>query len=141
MKNYLYNDWMRIAIPKDWDLNEDQENALLTICNQENGKGALQISFITRTREEDLNKDIADQIDSHLSKQDKPVIVSFPTVEEKNNYLLGSVEYIVENRYWRVWFAFTEKKGLFITFNTKEEYKDEEIQKVNQIIDSISFVG
>ncbi len=141
MKNILYDDWMKIALPENWEAEEDHNNALLNIYSHQ-GKGVLQISFVTRTKiDGHLKDDLMDQLELHIARKKPRSILVLPRIKEEKNYLIGCLEYILDNRYWRVFVLINEMKLLFITYNCDEIDKEEELAEINSIISSIIFLG
>lgn len=123
-------------IPEEYRFEED--DGVLSIYNEENGVGALQITSYRIPNgyrfniKDELIEFILSNDDTLKSKEiDKDIVLN-------NNSGVFQVK-DNEGYWWKYWLLFRNNIAIFITYNCEIDYLKVEENVINKIVESISI--
>lgn len=139
MKVYNYENWIRLSVPTNWTLIEEDNK--ISIYNSLNGYGAITISFIVRSEKEKPSKDELVKF-TELQVKNRKIYGSDLTIHIKSDskHLVSETEYVDGDDYWRLWYLMDQTRVVFVTYNTEIIHKHKEIDDVDLIVESIEFI-
>lgn len=129
--------WFSVALPEDWSSSTD--DGVITLIDEENGVGALQISVARRDRKTAIEEDARSLSTSHLSRavagRRGPELAVGPFGAR------GAVSFLdAEGYFWRVWVIVSKTRVATITYSAEEADKDTELGTVCAIVDSFDWI-
>jgi hypothetical protein len=118
-----------LTLPENFSYEENENR--LSIYS-EKGYGAINISsyLIPKDYRFDEIKELKDFVHSIDKK------INFQDLKINKDKILTS-EFVTVKQYWKIWVFFQNYKAIFVTYNCEEENKQEEIEKINLIVQSI----
>ncbi|MFO0701654.1 MAG: hypothetical protein U0236_20720 [Nitrospira sp.] len=140
-KTITWERWCSIEIPDDWTWS--QEDNVISVFNESQGVGALQISFANRllphkpTNEEAVKLSL-----SYAGDQDWPVgaeMVQVSRVDESVMATMTHCRFGEEITSWRVWHIIEKTRVACITYNCVERDQDVEADSVDDILRSFRW--
>jgi len=129
------NNVYEFALPDGYEPQENE--GMVIVCNEENGSGAINIrnyqmpDYYVFGAEEEL-RDFVSSVDNGINRRALQVTVT----SNESAYS----EFITEGRFWKVWTLFKNPHAVFASYNCDEKDKDNEMNKVDKIIQSLKII-
>lgn len=125
--------WYWVEYPVDWAVEESED--LVTIYLPETGIGALQISAFRTPGQQDTRQVLSE----YLSDQGLLVNDATIVVQQDGPKMVSSFNYVEADSYWLVWVISQGSHLLFVTYNCEVANKEQELQSVLGMVNSISI--
>ncbi len=132
----VWEGWCSVDIPKDWTWSEDA--GVISIFNETEGVGVLQISFASRPQLSIPTSEEAVTLSQSFAKSQNWMIdASTVKVTRSENSLISAMVYCTsdeEPTLWKVWHMVERSRVASITYNSAQEDKDIESGAVISIL-------
>ena len=134
--------WCSLAIPEGW-VHEDRSD-IVSIFREDDGVGALQLSFARRTPPEPPTPDAARTIAQSYAAQRgwrlRDEAIGLTTVDGSPCAAFDHVEVNGENTYWQVWHIRDGTRLVFVTYVCEPEEAGVEQSERNAIVASLRWI-
>ena len=141
MEKIIWKNNFSLEIPQTWSVNED--DGLISLFDEEDGVGVLQLSFARRERPKNPTQEEARELSisyalqqswnveklNFFSISDSPV-AEFFIIEDEDG----------EQNYWRIWHIVGEDGVVFITYNCLASDMLVEEKACNLIVCSFDWI-
>lgn len=140
---YVWDQLFEITIPSDWNCTE--EEGLITFYNSECGVGALQISFLKRTLEENPSeKDVIDLALFFANGRGWDIDIKNVKTKVISNSHCSVFEFIEKDNdeltYWQVWNIINRRRAATITYLCDSSALNQEREIRESIVNSFSWL-
>ncbi len=131
-----HKDYLTYEIPQKWTFEEEDD---ITIIYNDNGNGALILSFYSNMEAKDnIDEQISIMakkfVESNKIKIDKPFILEENQKDKKILYGTGKLP---DGYFFKMWIIAKYPKIIIATYNSEKE--TEEIKDIDKIISSFKF--
>ena len=131
-----HKDYLSFEIPDNWDIEENEDST--TICNND-GKGALVLSFYTVMKDKDAFEDYITNMAVEYARQNKVALKHSLILDttKKNKLVANGIGKTADGWFEKFWFVGKFPKVVMATYFS--EKKTSEINQIDIIIDSFQF--
>ena len=123
-----------VRYPQHWEVEEDEY--CVTICDPQNGVGALQISTYRAPNPQNPGEVLFEYLSSHQITAEKAEIEVL-NVGKKS---MSTYDFVKNSSFKKLWFISHGRYLLFITYFCDAGNEDKESLIVREIVDSISIL-
>lgn len=124
--------WYTFVYPEGWSITDEDD--CVTICDSENGVGALQVSAYRAPEPQDPT----DLLFEYLTDNGVASNEGSTHCYELEGDRVAVSDYVRDDGFFfRIWFLAKKEVFLLVTYNCKNEDRESEVVTVGTIVDSI----